>query len=141
MINRNLVRGLFIIALSLLFLVPAALHYPIGSFAQGGPGLFPVLVSCMLGVIGISMVIRAFFTAPERLPLNIKNITLIVVGLCTFAVLSEHVNMIVGIVAMVFISTLAATNYSWWLNAKVAAVLVLFAFGFQKLLGLNLPLY
>ncbi len=141
MIDKNLARGIFVLLLAILFGVPAVLHYPIGNFARGGPGLFPTMVSCILGVIGIAMIVRSRFTKPERLEINLKNIGIIVGSLVVFAVVSEHVNMIAGIVLMVFIAALAGTNYSWWRNVKVAVVLVLFAFGFQRLLGLNLPLY
>lgn len=141
MIDKNLARGIFVLLLAILFGVPAVLHYPIGNFARGGPGLFPTMVSCILGAIGIAMIVRSRFTKPERLEINLKNIGIIVGSLVVFAVVSEHVNMIAGIVLMVFIAALAGTNYSWWRNVKVAVVLVLFAFGFQRLLGLNLPLY
>jgi len=141
MIDKNLARGIFIVLLALLFGVPAVLHYPIGNFARGGPGLFPTMVSCILGVIGVAMVIRSRFIRPEPLELNLKNIGIIIASLVAFALVSEHVNMIVGIVLMVFIAALAGTNYSWWRNVKVSAMLVLFAFGFARLLGLNLPLY
>lgn len=141
MIDRNLARGIFVVLLALLFGVPAVLHYPIGNFARGGPGLFPTMVSGILGVIGLSMIIRSRFTRPERLEINLKNIGIIIASLVVFALVSEHLNMIAGIVLMVFIAALAGTNYSWWRNVKVSAMLVIFAFGFQRLLGLNLPLY
>lgn len=141
MIDKNLARGIFIVLFALLFGIPAVLHYPIGSFARGGPGLFPLLVSVLLGLIGVSMIIRSRYIKPEPLSLNLKNIAVIVGSLCAFAVISEHVNMIVGIVVMVFIAAMAGTNYSVARNVKVSIALVLIAFGFQRLLGLNLPLY
>jgi hypothetical protein len=141
MINRNIARGLFVVMLSLLFGVPAYLYYPIGDFAHGGPGLFPVVVSIMLALIGISMTIRAWFAQPDPLPLSLKNIAVITAALCAFAAVSEYVNMIVGIVLMVFIAAIAGTNYSWVRNVKISIALVLIAFAFQRLLGMNLPLY
>lgn len=139
--DRNLNRGLFLIALALLFGVPA-FNYQIGSFAHAGPGLFPAMVSGMLMVIGIVTVIRSRFVKPVPMSVNFKNIAIILTSLCTFALVSTFVNMTVGIVVMVFIASLAASGkYSWVRNVKVAVVLVAFAFGFQKLLGLNLPLY
>ena len=42
---------------------------------------------------------------------------------------------------MVFCSSLAGTSYSVVRNLKISAGLVAMAFAFQKLLGLNLPLY
>lgn len=141
LIDRNLARGLFLVAIALVFGVTAWRNYPVGAFAHGGPGLFPILVSLLLGVIGLATLVRAHFERSEPLDLKLKNIGIIIASLCAFAVVSEHVNMILGIVLMVFIAALAGTNYYWMRNVKVAAVLVLFAFGFQRLLGLNLPLY
>jgi len=42
---------------------------------------------------------------------------------------------------MVFIAGFAASSYSVVRNIQVAAGLIAVAFAFQKLLGLNLPLY
>lgn len=141
MIDRNLARGIFLVGISLLFGVTAILNYPIGDFARGGPGLFPTLVSSMLLLVGIATIIRSRFTEKVPLTFNFKNIGLILGSLCAFAVVSEFVNMTVGIIAMVFLSTLAGSNYSPLRNLKIAAGLVAVAFIFAKFLGLNLPLY
>ncbi|RZJ60450.1 MAG: tripartite tricarboxylate transporter TctB family protein, partial [Acidovorax sp.] len=61
--------------------------------------------------------------------------------LCGFAALSHYVNMIAGMVFLVFCSGFAGTSYSVVRNLKIAAVLVGIAFMFQKLLGVNLPLF
>ncbi|MFT4267607.1 MAG: tripartite tricarboxylate transporter TctB family protein [Xenophilus sp.] len=141
MIDQNLTRGIFLILFAMIFGVTAALNYPVGSFAHGGPGLFPVLISILLGLVGLATVIRAWFEEGVPVNLQIKNIAVIIASLCCFAIISEHVNMVVGIVLMVFVAAIAGTHYSWWRNVKVSVVLVLIAFGFQRGLGLNLPLY
>jgi hypothetical protein len=141
MIDKNLARGIFLVALSLLFGVTAALNYPVGDFARAGPGLFPILISTLLLLVGIATVVRSHFTPKAALTFNYRNIGLILGSLCAFALVSEFVNMTTGIVAMVFIATLAGSNYSLVRNAKIAAVLVLVAFLFAKFLGMNLPLY
>jgi len=138
--DRNLVRGLFLIAISLVFGL-VSLRYPMGEFSRAGPGLFPLLVSCLLLLIGLFTVVRSRFV--ERVPMdfNLKNISLILASLCGFAVISEHLNMIAGIVFMVFCASLAGTSYSVMRNIKISAGLIAVAFAFHKLLGLNLPLY
>jgi len=138
--DRNLVRGLFLIAISLVFGL-VSLRYPMGEFSRAGPGLFPLLVSCLLLLIGLFTVVRSRFV--ERVPMdfNLKNISLILASLCGFAVISEHLNMIAGIVFMVFCASLAGTSYSVVRNIKISAGLIAVAFAFHKLLGLNLPLY
>ena len=138
--DRNIARGLFLIAISLAFGLQS-LRYPIGEFGRAGPGLFPLMVSSLLLFIGAITVLRARFV--ERVPLsfNVKNIATILASLCGFAVVSQHVNMIVGIVFMVFCAAIAGTSHSVVRNLKVSAGLIAVALAFQKLLGLNLPLY
>jgi hypothetical protein len=117
------------------------LRYPIGDFARAGPGLFPVLVSSLLFLIALATVIRSRLVERVHLELNLKNIGIVLGSLCGFAVISMVVNMILGIVFMVFCCTLAGKSYSWVRNVKISIGLVLMALAFQKLLGLNLPLY
>ena len=138
--DRNLVRGLFLMAISLVFGL-GSLRYSIGQFSNPGPGLFPLLVSCLLFLIGLLTVVRSRFIKPVHLDFNLKNIALILLSLCGFAVISEHLNMITGIAFMVFCASFAGTSYSVVRNLKVSAGLIAVAFAFQKLLGLNLPLY
>lgn len=138
--DRNLVRGLFLMAVSLAFGLQA-LRYPIGQFSRAGPGLFPLMVSCMLFLVGVATVVRSRFSERVHLEFNLKNIGIILASLGGFALISAHVNMIAGITFMVFCATLAGTQYSWVRNLKISAGLIVMALAFQKLLGLNLPLY
>ncbi|MDM0110786.1 tripartite tricarboxylate transporter TctB family protein [Variovorax sp. J22R133] len=140
MSNRNFVRGLCLMAIALLFGV-VALRYNIGELARSGPGLFPLMVSSFLFVIGLLTVVRSHFVEQVPLSYNVKNIALILLSLVGFAVLSEFINMILGIVFLVFCSTLAGTSYSVVRNIKISVGLVAVAFAFKDLLGLNLPLY
>lgn len=118
-----------------------SLRYPMGQFSRAGPGLFPLLVSSLLFLIGLITVVRSRFVERVHLSFNLKNIAIILLSLCGFALISEHLNMIAGIVFMVFCASFAGTSYSVVRNVKIAAGLVAVAFAFQKLLGLNLPLY
>ena len=138
--NVNLLKGLFLIALSLICGL-GALAYPLGSFARAGPGLFPLMASCLLFLLGLIIAVRSFVV--ERIPIyfNIKNIGIILVSLCGFALLSEYVNMILGIIFMVFVSTLAGMSYSIARNIKICIGLILVALAFKELLGVQLPLY
>jgi hypothetical protein len=139
--NRNLLRGLFLLAISLAFGL-GAMRYPLGQFSHAGPGLFPLMVSSLLLLIALITIVRSQFD--ERVPLsfNFKNIAIILGSLGGFALISEHVNMIAGIIFMVFIASFAGTSaYSVVRNLKISAGLIAVALAFQKLLGFNLPLY
>ena len=138
--DRNILKGLFLIAIALAFGL-GSFKYQTGRLERAGPGLFPLMVSSMLFVLGVLIVVRSHFR--ERVPLyfNWKNIAIILTSLAGFALLSQYVNMIVGIIFLVFCAAAAGTSYSVSRNVKIAAVLIGVAFAFQKLLGLQLPLY
>lgn len=139
--NANLVRGLVLVAIALAFGL-GSLRYRIGEFSHAGAGLFPLMVSCLLLLIGVITLVRSRFVERVRMPFNIKNIAIILASLCGFALFSEHVNMIAGITFMVFCASFAGTaEYSVVRNLKIAVGLILVALAFQKLLGFNLPLY
>ena len=140
MIDRTLARGLFLVAVSLAFGIPA-LRYPLGDFSRAGAGLFPLMVSCLLLLIGIVTLIQSRFVGRHALEFNWRNIAIILASLCCFALVSLFVNMIAGIVTMVLVATFAASTYSVSRALKISLGLVLIAFAFQKLLGFNLPLY
>jgi hypothetical protein len=138
--NRNFVRGLFLMAIALLFGL-WSLNYSIGQLSRSGPGMFPLIVSSMLFLIGLLTVVRAHFYDPVPLSYSVKNIALILASLVGFAVISQYVNMILGIVFLVFCSTFAGTSYSVVRNVKISLGLIAVAFAFKNFLGLELPLY
>ena len=138
--NLNLVRGLFLMAIAMVFGL-TSLNYKLGQFGSAGPGLFPLMVSCALFLIGLITAVRSHFV--ERVPLdyNMRNIAIILSSLCGFAVISQFVNMILGIVFLVFCASFASAPYSIKRNFKIAAGLIAVAFMFRNLLGLQLPLF
>ena len=138
--NRNFVRGLCLMAIALIF-GGVSFNYTMGELSRSGPGLFPLLVSSFLFVIGVLTVVRSHFVDPVPLDYRFKNIAIILASLVGFSVLSHFVNMILGIIFLVFCSTLAGTSYSLVRNVKISIGLVAVAFAFKQFLGLSLPLY
>lgn len=138
--NQNLARGLFLAAVSLGFGL-GALQFPIGSFSHAGAGLFPLMISSLLFVIAVATLVRARLVAPEPMHFNVRNISLVLGSLAGLALISHYVDMAAGIVFMVFVSACAGTSYSVKRNAIVSVCLIGVALAFQKLLGLNLPLF
>jgi Tripartite tricarboxylate transporter TctB family len=138
--NRNLLKGLFLMLIATAFGV-GSFNYSVGSLARAGPGMFPLMVSSLLFLVGVAMVVRSRALKPVPMQFNVKNIAIILASLAGFALLSEYVNMIVGIVFLVFCATFAGSTYSVLRNIKIVAVLVAIALALQKLLGVQLPLY
>jgi len=138
--NRNFVRGLCLMAIALLFGL-VSLNYTVGELSRSGPGMFPLIVSSLLFVIGVLTVVRSHFYDPVPLDYGVKNIAIILLSLVGFAVISHYINMILAIIFLVFCSTLAGTSYSVVRNIKISVGLILVAFAFKNFLGLSLPLY
>ena len=138
--NRNFVRGLFLMAIALLFGLVSR-NYAIGQLSRSGPGLFPLMVSSLLFLVGLLSVVRSRFVDHVPLDYNVKNIAIILLSLCGFVLASQYLNMIAGIIFLVFCSTFAGTSYSVVRNLKISAGLIAIAFAFKNLLGLNLPLF
>lgn len=141
MVDINLLRGLFLALISLGFGLTAVTSYTIGSFNRPGPGLFPLMVSIVLLLVAVLTIIQSRFSEPKRLTGNVKNVSIILIALCSFAILTHFLNMTVGIIALVVIASFAASTQSWTRNAYLVAGLLAIAFALHKLLGLNLPLY
>ena len=140
MSNRNFVRGLCLMAIALVF-GGVSFNYTLGELSRSGPGLFPLIVSSFLFIIGVLTVVRSHFVDPVPLDYSLKNIAIILLSLVGFSVLSQFINMILGIIFLVFCSTLAGTSYSLVRNVKISIGLIAVAFAFKQFLGLSLPLY
>jgi hypothetical protein len=138
--DRNVLKGIFLMAIALVFGV-GALRYNIGRLERAGPGFFPLMVSSILFSLGLFMVVRSRFMDKAAIVFNLKNLCIVLGSLAGFALLTHLFNMIAGILVLVFGSGFAATTYSVRRNLAISAVLIGIAFVFQKGLGLQLPLY
>ncbi|MBC7706158.1 MAG: tripartite tricarboxylate transporter TctB family protein, partial [Rhodoferax sp.] len=56
--NLNFVSGLFLMAIALIFGL-VSFKYKIGEFSRAGPGLFPLLVSSLVFLIGLATLVRS----------------------------------------------------------------------------------
>ena len=84
--NELLIRGIVLIAISLFFGIPAT-SYQVGTFSRAGPGLFPLLVSCIVGLIGLVMVVRAWFEKSAAMTFNFRNILIVLASLVGFVLM------------------------------------------------------
>lgn len=138
--NRNFARGLAFIAVALFFGVQAV-TYHVGDLAHAGPGLFPLLLSAIVGAIGVYMVIGSRFAKSVPLNFDVRNIAIVLASLIGFAVLTKLVGALVGVVFLVFFSALAGQKYDWKRNLKIALGLMVVTYLFSAVLGVSLRLY
>lgn len=140
MFNQSNGRGLLLAAFALFFLVQAP-GLRIGSLSRPGPGLFPFIVAGLLLMIGVVIVARSYFTEAVPLDFRFRNIALVAASLICFALVTEYVNMLAGIIVMATMVSFASEDFSIRRAATIAGVLCLVAFAMKKGLGVQLPLY
>jgi hypothetical protein len=139
-INRDLAKGLSLIAIALFFGLQAR-FYPLGTLGRAGPGMFPLAVSALLFFVGLAIVVRTRLVSGGKLEFKAKNIALVAAGLLSFVLLSEHVNMLVGLVVMVLMTSYAASDFKLSRALALSAVLASVALAMKLGLGLQLPIY
>lgn len=137
--NQKVLRGFALIAVALFFGLQAA-TYHLGTLAKAGAGLFPLMVSGAIGLIGLVMLVQSRFEQVVTMSFSLKNIGVILASLIGFVLISQHLTMLLAIPYLVFVASLAGTRYSVARNLKISGVLIGIAFGFHYFLGLNLPL-
>jgi hypothetical protein len=138
--NKNLLQGILLVGIATFFLYQA-MKLPFGTFVRAGPGLFPIVIGSMLFLIAIAILVKAFLIPSEKIQFKFKGITIITVSLILFASISEHFNMLTGIIAMVLCSSFASSNFNILRSLKIGASLALIAYGMQRLFGFQLPLF
>jgi hypothetical protein len=139
-VNQNVGKGILLAAVSLFFLLQAP-QLTIGNLSRPGPGLFPVMVASGLLFLAVVMLARSRLIEAVPFHFHFRNILLIAGALLSFALISEYVNMLAGIVVMATIACYASDDFSIPRTAVIAGALCLMAYGMKKFLGVQLPLY
>jgi len=139
-IDRDLAKGLSLLAIALFFGLQAR-FYPLGTLGRAGPGMFPLVISALLFLVGFAIVVRTRIIKGDGLAFKAKNIALVAAGLLSFVLLSEHLNMLVGLVVMVLMTSYAASDFKLSRALALSAVLASVALAMRLGLGVQLPLY
>jgi hypothetical protein len=139
-INQNLAKGLCLVGIALFFGIQAR-TYPFGTFSKAGSGMFPLIMSGFLLVLGGAIVVRTLFVESTPLVIHLRNIAIVTASIVGFALLSEYVNMLVALVVMVMVASYAADDFSFSRAVKVTLFLAAIAAAMRFGLGFQLPLY
>lgn len=137
MLSQSLTRGLLLAGIAIPFGI-GALRMPVGELSDPGPGLLPLITSVILLVLAITIIVQSFIHEAPPIFLNPMNISIIILAMLGFAVITNYVNMALAVVWLVFVSTIAGTDYSWMRNVKLSASLIVIGFLFERTFGLNL---
>ena len=134
--------GLLFVAIGIAVLVMARNHR-LGSAARMGPGYFPTLLGALMTLLGLTLVVPAFFKDGEGLPkVPLRPLVMILLGIAVFGVALEYLGFAIAVAALVMVGGLADPELRPIESAGVAAFLVVFSVAvFVVLLGMPFNLW
>jgi len=121
-------------------------HYSIGSSAHPGPGYFPLLLSIVIGILGLVIVVKALtLETRDGEPIGAiawKPLLAIVCSIVVFGVLLPRVGLGIAMLLLVGGSSLAGTTFKWADVIFASAVMTAFSWlAFIWGLGLPIPMW
>lgn len=138
---KDVLSGLLFIALGLLFGWQTQ-ELPMGTAVRMGPGYFPLLLSALLGLLGLIILINGL-RFPGEMPSGIAWRALLIItgALVSFGFGVRPLGFLPALGVSVFVSALASRLFTFRTALLNTAVMVVFAWAvFIKGLGLPLPL-
>lgn len=124
------------------FLAWQSLQYPLGRAAQMGPGYFPLVIGCLLVVVGLIVIAKAILAdAPRTTPFDWRAAAIVTIAIIASAFLLLTAGLLVAIPVLVVVSSLAARELHWGTTILTTIVLTAMAWlVFIVGLGLRIPL-
>lgn len=135
--RHDIIGGLTLTALG-IFVVFYAQRYEFGDLNRMGPGYFPVALGVMLTILGLIIMIPAFFREGERIHFDLAPFLLVTASLVAFATALKPLGIMLATVISVVLASMAS-DMTWvgrtLLAIAIAAVTyVVFIFGLSMLI-------
>ncbi len=108
---RDIIAGVLMIAFGLFCAIYAQEHYKLGTATRMGPGWFPKNLGYMLAIIGVVIMLPAFFRKGEQIEINYKAAVLLTLGVVAFAAAVKTIGLVPAIFLQVGISVLADSKF------------------------------
>lgn len=140
--SSDLLTAILFLALGFAALVYAGGHYALGTPARMGAGFFPILLSIGLIIMGVILLLQAYFEPDEEVgKVDIRPVLLVLAGTFLFGLLIERGGLLIAAAVLVFAARLADRTFSIVETAVLAVSLMAITSGlFWYALGLPLRL-
>lgn len=124
------------------FVIWQSLQYPLGRAAQMGPGYFPLVIGCLLVLVGLAVTAKAITSGgPRTLPFEWRAAGIVTIAILASALLLLTAGLLVAIPVLVIVSSFAAAELHWRTTILTAVFLTAMAWLiFIVGLGLRIPL-
>lgn len=138
--RRNLAVGAMYLAIAVAAGV-AAWGYRLGSLQRMGPGYFPMLIACGLGLVGLIIMARAVTAGGAGKPFDVdlRPVAWVTLGTVLFGLLLRPGGLLAAIAALILIASLGNSRRNW-LTAGLSVAILAPACWLIFVYGLRLPL-
>lgn len=135
---RDIVGGLLLVAVGLIFSGYAAGHYDLGTLRRMGSGMFPTALGLVLAGFGLAIAIPAAFRPGVMPEIRVWTPIYVLAGVAAFALMIRPFGLIPAVLGVVVISSLAELKVKPLSLTILSAVLCLIAWLVFRV-GLGLP--
>ncbi len=117
--TRDLVAGTCLLLFGLFFSVYAIAQLRLGSFAQMGPGMFPLLIGVSIAGLGVALLAGTWLNhAREKHPednappeaADWRTLALVVLSIAVFALVIRRLGMAPAIFGLVLVASFSSTD-------------------------------
>lgn len=135
---KNFIVGLVFIALATVFGIGSS-WLAIGTAGKMGPGYFPMMLSVLLGILGLVVLIMGLRRPGERLEgANIRGIILVTLAVLVFALCVRPFGLVPTVIASSLLFSLAGHEFRP-ISATVGALVLGFGSWGVFIVGLRMP--
>lgn len=141
--DKEMLSGLLFVLIGGAFALGAA-DYDMGTTRRMGPGYFPIVLGCVLCLMGLALSGKAFLRQhPQPISrIYLRPLLSLSASILAFAALIDNVGLIAACLACVLISGLASAETRWRETILIAIAMTAFsALVFQQFLGLPFRLW
>ncbi len=136
---KDVLAGLLFIALAGLFAWQANL-LPMGSSVRMGPGYFPMILSGLMGVLGLIVLINGFrFSAEGATGIAWRGLILLTLAALFFGAFLRPLGFLPALAGTVFLSALGSQKFHIVTALAITGVMVVFSWA-VFIWGLGLPI-
>ena len=141
--DKDVLAGLMFLLVGGAFALGAA-DYDIGTARRMGPGYFPVVLGCILCLIGLALTGKALWMQrPQHVSrFYLRPLLALTASILAFAALIDEVGLIAACLSCVLVAGLASAETRWRETFLIAVGMTAFsALVFQWFLGLPFRLW
>lgn len=136
---KDVLAGLLFIALAVMFAWQAN-TLPMGSSVRMGPGYFPMVLSVIMGVLGLIVLINGFrFKGDGATGIAWRGLFCLTLASVFFGVFLRPLGFLPTLAVTVFISALGSQKFHLVTGLSITAVMVVFSWA-VFIWGLGLPI-